>query len=38
MKRLWTRIDSRVWFVMLALGAMAASGSAGMGPLGWSMP
>jgi hypothetical protein len=24
--------------VMLALGAMAASGSAGMGPLGWSMP
>ena len=38
MKQLFSRINSRVWFVMLTLSAMAASASATTGVCGWSMP
>jgi len=38
MKQLFTRIDPRVWFVILTLSAMAASASAPTGLCGWSMP
>jgi hypothetical protein len=38
MKKLMARVNPNVWYVMLLLSAMAASGSAGFGPYGWSMP
>jgi hypothetical protein len=38
MKKLMARVNPNVWYVMLLLGAMAASGCAATGPLGWTMP
>ena len=38
MKQLFSRIDSRVWFVMLTMSAMAAAASAPTGICGWTMP
>ena len=38
MKKLMARVNPNLWYVMLLLGAMAASGSAGLGVCGWTMP